>query len=84
MNGSSAKISIDGLTKRYGKTLAVDGLTLEVPKGSIFGLLGTNGAGKTTTFKCLLGLARSTAGSVAFDGKPLTPEEAQKALAEIG
>jgi ABC-2 type transport system ATP-binding protein len=78
MNGSSAKISIDGLTKRYGKTLAVDGLTLDVPKGSIFGLLGTNGAGKTTTFKCLLGLARSTAGSVAFDGKPLTPENFER------
>jgi ABC-2 type transport system ATP-binding protein len=78
MNGSPAKISIDRLTKRYGKTTAVDGMTLEVPRGSIFGLLGTNGAGKTTTFKCLLGLARPTSGSIAIDGKPLAPENFER------
>jgi ABC-2 type transport system ATP-binding protein len=74
MNETDATISINGLTKRYGDTLAVENMTLAIPKGSIFGLLGTNGAGKTTTFKCMLGLAWPTAGSVSFNGQPLVPE----------
>ena len=73
MNESTPAISIDHLTKRYGTTLAVDDLSLDIPQGSIFGLLGTNGAGKTTTFKCLLGLARPTEGRILFEGKPLEP-----------
>jgi ABC-2 type transport system ATP-binding protein len=72
-NQSTPAISIDRLTKRYGATLAVDDLSLDIPQGSIFGLLGTNGAGKTTTFKCLLGLARPTEGTILFEGKPLEP-----------
>lgn len=67
-------IDIQGLTKRYRTTVAVDNFSVAIPKASIFGLLGTNGAGKTTTFKCLLGLARPDSGRVLFDGKPLTPE----------
>ena len=66
-------ISISGLTKRYGDVLAVDGASLEVPEGSVCGLLGRNGAGKTTTFKCLVGFARPDAGEVRFDGAPLAP-----------
>ncbi|MBV8280831.1 MAG: ABC transporter ATP-binding protein [Candidatus Eremiobacteraeota bacterium] len=69
-----ARIAVHGLSKRYGQTVAVDGLSFEVQKGSIFGLLGTNGAGKTTTFKCLLGLAFSSAGEVRYDGEPLHPQ----------
>ena len=49
-------IRIEGLTKRYGTQKAIDGLSLIVPEGSIFGLLGENGAGKTTTIQTLLGL----------------------------
>jgi ABC-type multidrug transport system ATPase subunit len=67
-------IEIDHLTKRYGATTAVDDLTLRVPKGSVCGLLGPNGAGKTTTFKCMLGLAPSSWGTVRFDGVPLAPQ----------
>ena len=67
-------IEIDHLTKRYGLTAAVDDLTLRVPKGSVCGLLGPNGAGKTTTFKCMLGLAHLTSGTVRFDGVPLVPQ----------
>jgi len=74
MSDPTTTIAINGLTKRYGETAAVDDLTIAIPQGSIFGLLGTNGAGKTTTFKCMLGLARATSGSVAFNGKPLAPE----------
>jgi len=66
-------IALNGLTKRYGNFTAVDGVTLEVAPGSICGLLGPNGAGKTTTFKCLLGFARPTAGTVAIEGAPVTP-----------
>jgi ABC-2 type transport system ATP-binding protein len=67
-------IEIDHLTKRYESTTAVDDLTLQIPKGSVCGLLGPNGAGKTTTFKCMLGLARPSWGTVRFDGAPLAPE----------
>jgi len=66
-------ISIAGLTKRYGGFTAVDDVTLGVEAGSICGLLGPNGAGKTTTFKCLLGFARPSAGTIAIEGKPITP-----------
>jgi len=56
-------ITTDGLVKRYPQVRAVDGLTLRVPRGSVYGFLGRNGAGKTTTIKLLLGLTRPTAGS---------------------
>lgn len=55
-------IQTEALTKRYGKHLAVDRLSLRVERGEIFGLLGPNGAGKTTTIAMLLGLVRPTAG----------------------
>ena len=67
-------ISIDHLTKRFGKFTAVDDVSIEIPTGSVFGLLGPNGAGKTSTFKCMLGLAAPTSGAVRFDGKPLHPQ----------
>jgi ABC-2 type transport system ATP-binding protein len=67
-------ISIEHLTKTYGKFVAVDDVTIEIPSGSVFGLLGPNGAGKTTTFKCALGLAQPTSGIVTFEGKALTPQ----------
>ena len=51
-------IAIEGLTKRFGRQTAVDGLSLSVPQGSIFSLIGENGAGKTTTIQMLLGLLK--------------------------
>ncbi|HEX3463119.1 MAG TPA: ABC transporter ATP-binding protein [Candidatus Elarobacter sp.] len=71
-------ISIEHLTKRYGRFTAVDDVSIEVPNGSVFGLLGPNGAGKTTTFKCMLGLAAPTSGTTRFDGAPLTREAFQR------
>ena len=62
-------IQTDGLTKRYGHVLAVDGLSLNVPRGRIFGLLGPNGSGKTTLMSMLLGLVRPTAGSFMLFGQ---------------
>jgi ABC-2 type transport system ATP-binding protein len=61
-------ISIESLTKRYGTTLAVDGLSFAVRRGSILGFLGPNGAGKTTTLRMLLGLAEPTSGTATIDG----------------
>ena len=63
-------IEARGLTKRYGDTLAVDGLSFSVAPGKITGFLGPNGAGKTTTMRLILGLDRPTAGQVTVDGKP--------------
>ena len=56
------------LTKRFGPITAVDGLSLRVPRGQVFGLLGPNGSGKTTTMGMVLGLVRPTAGSVRLFG----------------
>ena len=61
-------IQTDALTKRYGDILAVDDLSLEVPRGQVFGLLGPNGSGKTTTMGMLLGLVRPTMGSFSLFG----------------
>jgi ABC-2 type transport system ATP-binding protein len=69
----SGVIEIQGLRKEYkrlrgGRTVAVDGLDLEVPEGGVFGFLGPNGAGKTTTIRCLLGLVSPSAGSMRLLG----------------
>ena len=56
------------LTKRYGETLALDALDLEVAAGEVYGYLGPNGAGKTTTIRLLLGLHRPTAGRAELFG----------------
>jgi ABC-2 type transport system ATP-binding protein len=54
-------IEVESLTKRYGDTVAVDGLSFTVEPGEIFGILGPNGAGKTTTVEVIEGLRRGTA-----------------------
>ena len=61
-------IRAEGLTKRYGSTLALDGLDLAVAEGEIYGYLGPNGSGKTTTIRLLLGLHRPTAGRATLFG----------------
>ncbi|MFD6973242.1 ABC transporter ATP-binding protein [Streptomyces sp. NPDC059949] len=63
-------ITLRGLTKRYGDTVAVDGLTLDVKEGKVTGFLGPNGAGKSTTMRMILGLDHPTAGRALIDGKP--------------
>ena len=64
----TSAIVADGLTKRYGETLALDRLDLSVEPGEVFGYLGPNGAGKTTTIRLLLGLHRPTAGRAEMFG----------------
>jgi ABC-2 type transport system ATP-binding protein len=69
-------IEVSRLTKRYGETTAVDGLSFRIERGRITGFLGPNGAGKTTTLRILLGLARPTAGEATIRGRPYRELEA--------
>ena len=69
-------IDIQGLSKEYGATLAVDNLTLQVPEGELLSLLGVNGAGKTTTVKMLSCLTRPTAGDAYLLGKSIRRDAA--------
>jgi len=68
MTTDSPVIDIDHLVRRFGRTDAVDGLSLRVEAGRCYGFFGRNGAGKTTTIKCLLNLLRPTSGTVAVFG----------------
>ena len=61
-------INTEGLSKRYGDTLALDGLELVVGEGEVYGYLGPNGSGKTTTIRLLLGLHRPTSGRAELFG----------------
>jgi ABC-2 type transport system ATP-binding protein len=63
-----AAIRTEGLCTRYGDTLALDSLSLEVADGEVYGYLGPNGAGKTTTIRLLLGLHRPSGGRAALFG----------------
>jgi ABC-2 type transport system ATP-binding protein len=63
-------IEARGLTKRYGSTVAVDGLSFTIRPGVVTGFLGPNGAGKTTTMRLMLGLDYPSAGTVTVNGKP--------------
>jgi ABC-2 type transport system ATP-binding protein len=64
----SPLIQAEGLTKHFGKLVAVDGVSLSIPAGQVFGFLGPNGAGKTTTIRMLVGLVRPTGGSASVAG----------------
>ncbi len=78
-----AVIRIEGLTRRFGAKAALDNLSLMVPRGSVFGLVGANGAGKTTLIRHILGLLRADIGLVRVFG--LDPvREPVKVLARIG
>ncbi|MEV0368601.1 ABC transporter ATP-binding protein [Streptomyces sp. NPDC050636] len=77
-------IETRGLTKAYrGGQLAVDGLDLAVPRGSVFGFLGPNGSGKTTTIRMLMGLIEPTAGSARVLGQPM-PGAGRRVLPRVG
>ncbi|MBL1106531.1 sugar ABC transporter ATP-binding protein [Streptomyces sp. 5-8] len=76
-------VRIRGLTKRFGGTLALDGVDLDVHAGSVLALLGPNGAGKSTLIKVLAGVHRADAGQVTVDGHPLGSHAAARAMAFI-
>ena len=64
-------LQCNSITKRFGEYTALDNLTLEIPRGGIFGLLGPNGAGKTTLIRIINRITIPTAGEVLCDGKPV-------------
>ncbi|RZS37609.1 ABC-2 type transport system ATP-binding protein [Herbihabitans rhizosphaerae] len=75
-------VKTTALTKRFGGTLAVDGVDLEVRAGEVYGFLGPNGAGKTTTLRMLLGLIRPTSGTVTLLGE--AQDKSNKGLRKVG
>jgi branched-chain amino acid transport system ATP-binding protein len=80
--GQNIILEIEDVTLRFGGLVAVGGLSMKVPEGTITGLIGPNGAGKTTVFNVVTGFYRPTKGSVAFRGRTLTglpPHEVCKA-----
>ncbi|MGI8907486.1 MAG: ABC transporter ATP-binding protein [Candidatus Sumerlaeaceae bacterium] len=85
MEHESPVILIENVTKRYGRTLAVENLTLEVRAGEVFGFVGENAAGKTTTIRMLLGHARPSSGSVRVLGQdPRDSRRAHLLMGRIG
>ena len=70
-------LELKQVTKRFGDFTAVDGFSLEVPRGELYALLGRNGAGKTTTLKCLVGLLRPTSGHVLVGGHDVVGQARQ-------
>jgi ABC-2 type transport system ATP-binding protein len=72
---SPSAISVRNLRKSYGLKAAVDGVDLEVPRGSFFGFLGPNGAGKSTTIRMLTGLIPADSGEIEILGYPLPAQE---------
>ncbi len=76
-------VELSGVTRRFGEVLAVDGLTLKVLPGEVFGLLGPNGAGKTTTVRMICGLLPPTDGSLRIGGNDVA-EDPLAARRQIG
>jgi len=76
-------IRTEGLTKRFGGLVAVDGLDLEVHEGDLFGFLGPNGSGKTTTVRMLLGLVFASSGRIEVLGRSM-PKAAREVLPQVG
>ncbi|HLF19562.1 MAG TPA: ABC transporter ATP-binding protein [Bacteroidota bacterium] len=78
-------ISVQNLTKCFGKFTAVDGVSLEIKEGEIFALLGPNGSGKTTTMKSFVGLVKPTSGKILVNGidVQMHPKEAKTAMSYL-
>ena len=82
---ASVELAIEthGLTKQFGRQIAVAGIDLAVPTGSVFGFLGPNGSGKTTTIRMLLGLASATSGEISLLGRAM-PGSFRAVLPRVG
>ncbi len=81
---TSSVVEVDGLTKRYGTTAAVDSLSFDVPTGEVVGLLGPNGAGKTTAMKMLLGLVQPSSGRATVLGANHDDPDYPQAVRRVG
>ena len=71
-------IECKNVSKSFGEKVALDNVTLDIPKGKIFGLLGPNGAGKTTLIRIINRITIPNSGSVLFDGRPITQDDVEK------
>ena len=71
-------IECRNISKSFGEKVALDGVSLEIPKGRIFGLLGPNGAGKTTLIRIINRITIPNSGEVIFDGRPITQRDVEK------
>ena len=71
-------IECKGICKRFGEKVALDNLSVDIPKGKIFGLLGPNGAGKTTLIRIINRITIPNSGEVLFDGRPITQSDVEK------
>lgn len=76
-------ISLRNVTKRFGSVVAVDDVTIDVPRGRCYAWLGPNGCGKTTLIRMMLGLARASSGEIVVRGKPI-PSHTREALSRVG
>ena len=72
MSASAPLLALDAVSIAYGRTLAVQDLSLEIWEGEVVTLLGANGAGKTSTLRCISGLLRPSAGTISFAGQSLS------------
>ena len=73
-------LSLQGVCKQYQNYRAVDNLSFDIPKGSVFGFLGPNGAGKTSTIRIITTITKADSGNILFDGQPLNSSH----IAQIG
>jgi ABC-2 type transport system ATP-binding protein len=73
-SGEESMLEIDGLTKRYGETIALSNLSFSVRPGEVYGFVGANGAGKTTAMRIMLGVLAADAGEVRWQGRKVTFE----------
>ena len=71
-------IECRNVSKTFGEKVALDNVSVDIPKGKIFGLLGPNGAGKTTLIRIINRITIPSSGSVLFDGRPITQEDVEK------
>ena len=71
-------IQCKGISKRFGEKIALDKVSIDIPKGKIFGLLGPNGAGKTTLIRVINRITIPNEGDIIFDGRPITQRDVEK------
>ena len=71
-------IQCKNVCKSFGEKVALDNVSIEIPKGKIFGLLGPNGAGKTTLIRIINRITIPNGGEVLFDGRPITQDDVEK------